>query len=156
MRIKVNKSGEFILNHLYKHKKSINQIRKEEISKTTDESSVNKVEQGDINIGEEELIDKLNHVMTQEENESIRKSLSNHFVFKDITEDVLNLVMNELIYCAFSKGTIVYQEEEKAKTKEETFKTLICECPGEYVMILVKDQLKICTLNGDIIGKTKQ
>ncbi len=84
-QIKVNKSGEFILNHLYKHKISINQIRKEGVSKISEESSSNKIDQGDINIGEEELINKFNHVMTEEENKSIRNSLSNHFVFKDIT-----------------------------------------------------------------------
>ena len=61
-----------------------------------------------------------------------------------------------LFYNSYFNSTIkstYLSEEEKAKTKEETFKTLICECPGEYVMILVKDQLKICTLNGDIIGR---
>ena len=148
-QIKVNKSGEFILNHLYKHKKSINQIRKEEVSKVTEEPSTNKIEQGDINIGEEELINKFNHVMTEEENKSIRKSLSNHFVFKDITEDVLNLVMNELIYCPFSKGTIVYQEGDEGNffyiiasgsveaTEKGKFKKKygIWECFGELSLI---------------------
>ena len=51
--------------------------------------------------------------MTQNEEESIRKSLSKQFVFKDITPDVLNLVMNELIYCPFSKGTIIYKEGDE-------------------------------------------
>ena len=148
-QIKVNKSGEFILNHLYKHKISINQIRKEGVSKISEESSSNKIDQGDINIGEEELINKFNHVMTEEENKSIRNSLSNHFVFKDITEDVLNLVMNELIYCPFSKGTIVYQEGDEGNffyiiasgsveaTEKGKFKKKygIWECFGELSLI---------------------
>ena len=46
--------------------------------------------------------------MTQEEENQIRESLRNHFVFKDITPDVLNLVINELIYCPFKKDTIIY------------------------------------------------
>ena len=112
-QIKANNSGEFILNHLYKHKKSINQIRKETSKNMEESPSINNKETVDINIAEEDLINMMNHVMTQNEEESIRKSLSKQFVFKDITPDVLNLVMNELIYCPFSKGTTVYEEGDE-------------------------------------------
>ena len=112
-QIKANNSGEFILNHLYKHKKSINQIRKETSKNMEESPSINNKETVDINIAEEDLMNMMNHVMTQNEEESIRKSLSKQFVFKDITPDVLNLVMNELIYCPFSKGTTVYEEGDE-------------------------------------------
>ena len=109
---KVNKSGEFILNHIYKHKKSINQISKEFKGKNEEPSQLNQINE-DISLEEDDLLNKLNHVMTQKEEESIRNSLKNYFVFNNITNDVLNLVMNELIYCPFSKDTIIYQEGDE-------------------------------------------
>ena len=145
----IDKSGEFILNHLYKHKKSINQIRKESSNKI-EESELNKHRESvEINIGEEDLINQLNHVMTQKEEESIKKALSNHFVFKNITSDVLNLVMNELIFCPFKKDTIVYQEGDEGNffyiiasgsveaTEKGKFKKKygIWECFGELSLI---------------------
>ena len=51
--------------------------------------------------------------MTKDEENQIRNSLKNHFVFKDITSDVLNLVINELIYCSFPKGTTIYKEGDE-------------------------------------------
>ena len=148
-QIKANNSGEFILNHLYKHKKSINQIRKETSKNMEESPSINNKETVDINIAEEDLMNMMNHVMTQNEEESIRKSLSKQFVFKDITPDVLNLVMNELIYCPFSKGTIVYQEGDEGNffyiiasgsveaTEKGKFKKKygIWECFGELSLI---------------------
>ncbi len=146
----IDKSGEFILNHLYKHKKSINQIRKESSSNKNEESELIKHRESvEINIGEEDLINQLNHVMTQKEEESIKKALSNHFVFKNITSDVLNLVMNELIYCPFKKDTIVYQEGDEGNffyiiasgsveaTEKGKFKKKygIWECFGELSLI---------------------
>ncbi len=108
------KSGEYILNYLYQHRKSLNQI------KQNDKNSENqtKIEE----IKDEDLsIINLNHIMTEEEENQIRKSLRNHFVFKDITQDVLNLVINELIYCPFKKDTIIYKEGD-----EGNFFYIIC------------------------------
>ena len=51
-QIKANNSGEFILNHLYKHKKSINQIRKETSKNMEESPSINNKETVDINIAE--------------------------------------------------------------------------------------------------------
>ena len=94
------KSGEYILNYLYQHRKSLNQI------KQNDKNSENQTKIEDIK-DEDLSIINLNHIMSEEEENQIRKSLRNHFVFKDITQDVLNLVINELIYCPFKKDTIM-------------------------------------------------
>ncbi len=145
---KVNKSGEFILNHIYKHKKSINQISKEFKGKNEESSQLNQINE-DINLEEDDLLNKLNHVMTQKEEESIRNSLKNYFVFNNITNDVLNLVMNELIYCPFSKDTIIYQEGDEGNffyiissgsveaTEKGKFKKKygVWECFGELSLI---------------------
>ena len=108
------KSGEYILNYIYQHRKSLNQI------KQNDKNSENqtKIEE----IKDEDLSNiNLNHIMSEEEENQIRKSLRNHFVFKDITQDVLNLVINELIYCPFKKDTIIYKEGD-----EGNFFYIIC------------------------------
>ena len=108
------KSGEYILNYLYQHRKSLNQI------KQNDKNSENQTKIEDIK-DEDLSIINLNHIMSEEEENQIRKSLRNHFVFKDITQDVLNLVINELIYCPFKKDTIIYKEGD-----EGNFFYIIC------------------------------
>ena len=94
------KSGETILSQIYQHKKSLNLMKKEKEGKDlklTTESQFNKIESLEYDIKEDELNNKnINHIMTQDEENQIRNSLKNHFVFKDITPDVLNLVINEL------------------------------------------------------------
>ena len=75
-----------------------------------------------------------------------------------LSNDNILLITNISIifYNSYFNSTIKFfylNEEEKAKTKEETFNTFICEYPGNYVLILVKDQLKIYTPNGDMIGR---
>jgi len=111
------KSGETILSQIYQHKKSLNLMKKEKEGKDlklTTESQFNKIESLEYDIKEDELNNKnINHIMTQDEENQIRNSLKNHFVFKDITPDVLNLVINELIYCSFKKGTIIYKEGDE-------------------------------------------
>ena len=147
-QIALKRSGEYILNHIYQHRKSLNQIKKEgKDFKSTIESQFNKIESYE-EIKEEDL-NNFNHIMTKEEENQIRKSLRNHFVFKDITEDVLNLIINELIYCAFVKDTIIYKEgddgnffyiisngsveaTEKGKFKK---KYIQWECFGELSLI---------------------
>ena len=54
-----------------------------------------------------------NHIMTKEEEKNLRKALSNHFVFREITPEVLDSVINECIFCTFSKGNIIYNEGEE-------------------------------------------
>ena len=118
-QIKVNKSGEFILNHLYKHKKSINQIRKEEVSKVTEEPSTNKIEQGDINIGEEECFNELNELInSSKENKKGKKSSKKIKRCKNPLEAELEMMqesyVDELIqglhdFCKINSG----DEDEK-------------------------------------------
>ena len=113
------KSGETILNQLYQHKK--NQFAlSQKGTKSSMNCSLN--ENGVINLGEYddeyENIKNLPligtaHVMTNEEEINIRKSLSNHFLFKDITNEVLTLILNELIFFPFPKGRIIYEEGDE-------------------------------------------
>jgi hypothetical protein len=111
------KSGEAILNQIYKHKKTITQFA---FSKKGTKSSINN--ENELNLGEyddeSENIKNLPltgkaHIMTNEEEKNIRQSLSVHFLFKDITKEVLNLVLNELIYFPFPKGRIIYEEGDE-------------------------------------------
>ena len=54
--------------------------------------------------------DGLAHIMTREEEINIRKALNNNFIFKDITPEVLDLILNELIFFPFPKNRIIYEE----------------------------------------------
>ena len=51
--------------------------------------------------------------MTDSEEKNLRKALKNHFVFRDITSEVLDSVINQCIFCTFSKGNIIYNEGEE-------------------------------------------
>ena len=52
----------------------------------------------------------INHVMSKNEEKNIRKALKQHFVFKDINDKVLSIIIKELIYFPLPKGRIVYEE----------------------------------------------
>ena len=41
------------------------------------------------------------HIMTNEEEKNLRNALSNHFVFREITPEVLDSVINQCIFCTF-------------------------------------------------------
>ena len=58
-------------------------------------------------------ITQIDHMITQEEEEHIIHALSNHFVFRDINQDILSLVLNDLIYFVFDKGHNIYAEGEE-------------------------------------------
>ena len=113
------KSGETILNQLYQHKKTQFALSQKG-TKSSMNCSLN--ENGVVNLGEydeeNEYIKNLPfigsaHVMSNEEEINIRKSLSNHFLFKDITNEVLTLILNELIFFPFPKGRIIYEEGDE-------------------------------------------
>ena len=113
------KSGETILNQLYQHKKTQFALSQKG-TKSSMNCSLN--ENGVVNSGEydeeNEYIKNLPfigsaHVMSNEEEINIRKSLSNHFLFKDITNEVLTLILNELIFFPFPKGRIIYEEGDE-------------------------------------------
>ena len=52
----------------------------------------------------------INHEMSKNEEKNIRKALKQHFVFKDINDKVLSIIIKELIYFPLPKGRIVYEE----------------------------------------------
>ena len=98
------KSGEFILNQIY------------QTQKNTDPKKLTNKENGitynldDFNDLDNEMKDGLAHIMTREEEINIRKALNNNFIFKDITPEVLDLILNELIFFPFPKNRIIYEE----------------------------------------------
>ena len=116
------KSGEAILNEIYQHKKTMCQhIISKKGTKSSMNVSMKNNENGLLNINEKEEEEKIKnlslsgmgHIMTNEEEINIRKSLNNHFLFKDITNEVLNLILNELIFFSFPKGRILYEEGDE-------------------------------------------
>ena len=53
------------------------------------------------------------HDLQQEEEKHIIEAISNHFVFKDINQELLSLVLNDLIYFQFDKGQTIYAEGDE-------------------------------------------
>ena len=51
--------------------------------------------------------------MTNEEEINLRKALQKHFVFRNITEELLNIVIEEFVFCTFNKGNIIYKEGDE-------------------------------------------
>ena len=51
--------------------------------------------------------------MTEEEENNLRKTLKNYFVFKDITPELLNLTIEECVFCTFNKGKVIYKEGDE-------------------------------------------
>ena len=51
--------------------------------------------------------------MTEEEENNLRKTLKNYFVFKDITPELLNLTIEECVFCIFNKGKVIYKEGDE-------------------------------------------
>ena len=58
-------------------------------------------------------ISSIAHEVTQNEEKHILEALSNHFVFKDINQELLSLVLNDLIYFSFDKGQTIYAEGDE-------------------------------------------
>jgi cGMP-dependent protein kinase len=116
-----------MLNKIYKYKKNISQsklpiIPKKNIGNHISSQALQlhyfkgseELEKFDNLIDQNDLIYKyFEHVMTNEEEINLRKTLSNHFVFKDINPEMLNLVLSELIFFSFSKGKIIYEEGDE-------------------------------------------
>ena len=103
-----NKSGEFILNQIY-------QTQKQNIysKKQTNKENSNSIIIEDLVDLDDDMKDGLAHMMTNEEEINIRNSLGKNFLFKDITPEVLDLILNELIYFPFPKDRIIYQEGDE-------------------------------------------
>ena len=52
----------------------------------------------------------ISHTISQEEEVQIQKAIREHFFLQDLTEDVISLVINELIFFTFPKGKVIYEE----------------------------------------------
>ena len=124
-KIQTIKSGEFVLHQLYNQKKnniSLSNIKRNSISSRDKVFSQCQSQKHIINIDVESFseIDELeseyinnNHIMTEEEEKNLRNSLQNLFVFRDITPELLNFIIEECVFCTFNKGKIIYQEGEE-------------------------------------------
>lgn len=56
---------------------------------------------------------QIDHVITKDEETHILQALSNHFVFRDITQEVLSLVLNDLIYFIFEQDQLIYDDGDE-------------------------------------------
>ena len=122
-------SGEKVLNRLYQKQKgyidtkltNIDPKAKKKLlagcSPTNKDNGITKMREeseeesnsleGMSNIGPSE------HDLQQEEEKHIIEAISNHFVFKDINQELLSLVLNDLIYFQFDKGQTIYAEGDE-------------------------------------------
>ena len=122
-------SGEKVLNRLYQKQKgyidtkltNIDPKAKKKLlagcSPTSKDNGITKIREeseeesnsleGMSNIGPSE------HDLQQEEEKHIIEAISNHFVFKDINQELLSLVLNDLIYFQFDKGQTIYAEGDE-------------------------------------------
>ena len=104
--------GEFALHQIYQLKKLSTQMKKMQTDKNL---SIISIHSYDIKSYREKKKINANdtHIMTNEEAKNLRNALSNHFVFREITPEVLDSVINECIFCTFLKGNIIYNEGEE-------------------------------------------
>ena len=119
-KIHTFKSGEFVLHQLYNQKKNYrvsNTSRDKEISKCKYQKHIISIEIESYIENDESEIENSNihtkHIMTNEEETNLRNALQNHFVFRNITEELLNLVIEEFVFCRFNKGNIIYKEGDE-------------------------------------------
>jgi hypothetical protein len=121
-KIHTTKSGEFVLHQLYSQKKNPNIKRNSIVSAFIQSQSQSQSQKHIISIDiesdrENNELDneniKTNHIMTDIEEKNLRKALQNHFVFRDITEELLNSVIEEFVFCTFLKGKIIYNEGDE-------------------------------------------
>jgi cGMP-dependent protein kinase len=180
------KSGEVILNNIYKYKKNISQsklpsVPKKNVGNYISSQALNlhyfkgseELEKFDNLIDQNDIIYKyFEHVMTNEEEINLRKTLSNHFVFKDINPEMLNLVLSELIFFTFPKDKIIYEEGDEGNffyiiasgsvestAKEKHKKTYgKWECFGELSLLTQRnreetvkclEKVEVFTIDGD-------
>ena len=73
------------------------------------------------------------HVITPEEGENIKNTLKNHFLFNEITEDVLRTIFTELFYFTYEKDKIIYEQGDD----------------GNFFYILAQGTVKATTTSSD-------
>ena len=106
-------SGEFALHQIFQQKKNQIQIKKLSTEKNLSIISIKSCEIESYRYKKKINTTESNHVISEEEEKNLRKALSNHFVFRDITPEVLDLVVQEVIFCTFNEGDIIYKEGEE-------------------------------------------
>ena len=111
----INKGGEFALHQIYQHRRqSINlNVNKLDVNNNFSIISIKSSEIESFRPKEDLPIEEINHIMTEEEEKNLRNSLSNHFVFRDITAEVLDSCIKQCIFCTFRKNKIIYHEGEE-------------------------------------------
>ena len=82
-----------------------------------------------------------NYILTELMENNIRKTLSNNFVFRNITSEVLDSIINQIFYCSFNKDDIIYKEGDignffyiifKGKIEATSEKNNIIKYYGEW------------------------
>ena len=124
-KIHTIKSGEFVLHQLYNQKKNLTQtnVRNSISSRDNKSSSPWQSQKHILSIDIEPFVENEDleiesninneHIMPEDDEKNLRNSLQNHFVFRDITEELLNLVLEKCIFCIFNKGKIIYKEGDE-------------------------------------------
>ena len=134
-------SGEATLFQIVQLKK-LNQIRKTFTEKNL---SIMSIKSSEIESYRENKIIKdnenNNYILTELMENNIRKTLSNHFVFRNITSEVLDSIINQIFYCSFNKDDIIYKEGDignffyiifKGKIEATSEKNNIIKYYGEW------------------------
>ena len=134
-------SGEATLFQIVQLKK-LNQIRKTFTEKNL---SIMSIKSSEIESYRENKIIKdnenNNYILTELMENNIRKTLSNNFVFRNITSEVLDSIINQIFYCTFNKDDIIYKEGDignffyiifKGKIEATSEKNNIIKYYGEW------------------------
>ena len=134
-------SGEATLFQIVQLKK-LNQIKKTFTEKNL---SIMSIKSSEIESYRENKIIKdnenNNYILTELMENNIRKTLSNHFVFRNITSEVLDSIINQIFYCTFNKDDIIYKEGDignffyiifKGKIEATSEKNNIIKYYGEW------------------------
>ena len=106
----IEKTVEYLLNTLCVRGKPTTFTNMKTKPKGSDESlDVN----DSLNNSTSQKLPVQSHIISTEEEAEIQKGIREHFVHQDLSQDILSLVMNELIYCSVSKDKVIYQEGEE-------------------------------------------
>ena len=109
----LNKGGEFALHQIFQHRRQSINLNRLDVNNTFSIISIKSAEIESFRQKEDIQNEDVSHVMTEEEEKNLRKALSNHFVFRDITAEVLDSCIKQCIFCTFRKNKIIYHEGEE-------------------------------------------
>ena len=109
----LNKGGEFALHQIFQHRRQSINLNRLDVNNSFSIISIKSSEIESYREKEEVPQEEINHIMTEDEEKNLRNSLSNHFVFRDITVEVLNSCIKQCVFCTFRKNKIIYHEGEE-------------------------------------------